>query len=345
MINVAVLGASGYGGSEVLRILARHPHVKINYIGAKANANATLSSIFPYFEGIFDGILQDKDMLEVARNNDCIIAATPHNFLAHSLSSEVIEECVLIDLSADFRLKNRADYEEYYGFKHTNALLENSVYGLCELYRDDIKNANLIANPGCYPTASTFCIAPMLHYGIIDTKSIIIDAKSGISGAGRSSNVANLFCEVAENIRPYGLIKHRHVAEIEQNLGNIAKESIQVTFTPHVVPMSRGILAVAYASVKESVTQKDIDRFYKEFYKDSFFVHLLENGKPLETKWVSGSNFVKVSAKLDERNNRVIMMCVIDNLIKGAAGASVQNLNIRFGLDEKIGLDSIGIFP
>lgn len=351
MLKVAILGVGGYGGSEALRILHQHKNVVITHFGANTQVGVSVSQSFGQFQGIFDNAMQRSDLLEIAENNDCIIAATPHEFLAKILTNEVVSKAVVIDLSADFRLKNAKKYQEYYHFTHPNpALLQKSVYGLCELNREHIYNANLIANPGCYPTCSTFCILPLLQRDIIQYSSIIIDAKSGVSGAGRSTKLENSFCEVHENIKAYGLIKHRHVAEIEQNLCLFSHglEDISITFTPHLVPMNRGILITAYASLSErysNITQADIDSIYEEFCADKYFVRYLEGGIAPQTRWVRGSNYVDISACLDMRNRRVIMMGAIDNLVKGAAGSAVQNLNIRFGFPENTALENIAIFP
>lgn len=349
MLKVALLGTSGYSGSEVLRILHKHKHVKLNYFGGNTQAGQSVSSSLGHTKGVFDDIMQNLTLEEIAKENDCIITATPHEFLVKMLSDEILKQCVVIDLSADFRLKNAQKYQEYYNFTHSNPhLLQDSVYGLSEFYANEIAKAQLIANPGCYPTCSTLCIAPLLKQGMIETQSIIIDAKSGVSGAGRSTKLDNLFCEVHENIKPYGLIKHRHIAEIEQNLSEIANTDITISFTPHLIPMNRGILITAYATIKEAyknITQKDLDSLYTEFYQDKFFIRVLEGGMPPQTRWVKGSNFADISVCLDSRNRRVIMMGAIDNLIKGAAGQAVQNLNLRFGFDEKEALEDLALFP
>ncbi|RDU59789.1 N-acetyl-gamma-glutamyl-phosphate reductase [Helicobacter sp. MIT 14-3879] len=361
MIKVAILGVSGYGGSEVLRILNTHNDVTINHFGANTQAGIPISQSLGQFYGIFNNIMQQSDLVEIARESDCIITATPHKFLAEILTKEIVKQSVIIDLSADFRLKNPKKYEEYYHFTHPNPeLLQDSVYGLCEINKSAITHANLIANPGCYPTCSTLCILPLLQRGIIEDSSIIIDAKSGVSGAGRSAKLENLFCEVHDNIKAYGLIKHRHVAEIEQNLGLFSQlqphhsssnkdyKDIHITFTPHLIPMNRGILVTAYANLSASyinITQADIDSVYEEFCENKIFVRHLKGGIAPQTRWVKGSNFVDISACLDSRNKRVIMMGAIDNLIKGAAGAAIQNLNLRFGFKESQALEDIALFP
>lgn len=352
MVKVAILGVSGYGGSEVLRLLSRHDGVVVSHLGAGKAAGLALSQSLGHFYGIRDGILGQADLLDLASSNDCIIAATPHDYLASLLTKEVLDKAVVIDLSADFRLKNPAKYEEYYNFKHPNpALLEDSVYGLCELNRESIRAASLIANPGCYPTCSTLCVLPLLSKGVIDGSSLIIDAKSGVSGAGRGSKLDSHFCEVHENVRAYGLINHRHVAEIEQNLiafGGVSARDLGFTFTPHVVPMSRGILVTAYAklsSAYRSISPADLDSIYEEFCASKPFLRYLPGGLPPQTRWVRGSNFVDISVCLDSKNGRVVMMGALDNLVKGAAGAAIQNLNLRFGFEETRALEAIALFP
>ena len=349
MIKVAVLGTSGYGGAEILRILNAHDEVKLNYFGANTQSGQRIDKSLGHFYKHFDSIMDNKDLESVCEENDCILAATPHDFLAKILTKDMLKKCVIIDLSADFRLKNAKKYEEYYNFTHPNiSLLQDSVYGLSELYRDSIKEANLIANPGCYPTCSTLCIAPFLKHGIIDKKSIIIDAKSGVSGAGRSTKLDNLFCEVHENVKAYGLINHRHTAEIEQNLSIISNSKIILSFTPHLIPMNRGILITAYAQLEskyESITEKELQEILTNFYANSYFIRVLEYGVAPQTRWVKGSNFVDVSVCLDKRNKRLIMMGALDNLVKGAAGQAIQNLNIRFGFIEHKALGQLPLFP
>lgn len=348
MIKVAVLGTSGYGGAELLRILKAHDGVNLNYFGAYTQAGLRVDKSFGHFYGHFDSVMGDLPLHEICAENDCILAATPHDFLAKILTKDMLKKCVMIDLSADFRLKNPKKYEEYYNFTHPSPeLLKDSIYGLSELYEKDIRNANLIANPGCYPTCSTLCISPLLANGIIDAKSIIIDAKSGVSGAGRSAKLENLFCEVHENVKAYGLLNHRHTAEIEQNLSVVANQDIHLSFTPHLVPMNRGILITAYANLShkyETITEQEIWSIYEEFYKDCYFIRLLEGTAP-QTRWVKGSNFVDIGVRLDKRNKRLIMMGVLDNLVKGAAGQAIQNLNIRFGFKSNKALEQLPLFP
>ena len=244
------------------------------------------------------------------------------------------------------QIKDVATYEKWYGIKHQSPqFIEEAVYGLCEINRDKVKGARIIANPGCYTTCSILSIYPMVKEGLIDPKSIIVDAKSGTSGAGRGAKVPNLFCEVNENIKAYGVTTHRHTPEIEEQLSYAAGEEVMINFTPHLVPMQRGILVTAYANLKKPVSYEEVKAAYDKYYGDEFFIRVLNKDETPETRWVEGSNFVDVGFKIDERTNRIVMMGALDNLIKGAAGQAVQNMNILFGLKETEGLEQVPMFP
>ena len=263
-----------------------------------------------------------------------------------SVSEEILSRCKIIDLSADFRIKDVKTYEEWYHLKHPAAqYLPEAVYGLCEINREQVKQARLVANPGCYPTCSTLSIYPLLKEGLIDGNTVIIDAKSGTSGAGRGAKVDNLYCEVNENIKAYGVATHRHTPEIEEQLGYAAGYPVTINFTPHLVPMNRGILVTAYASLKKQATEEEIRDIYHHYYDKEQFVRVLDPEFCPQTKWVEGSNYVDVNVKLDPRTGRVIMMGAMDNLVKGAAGQAVQNMNLMFGLEENTGLCQVPMFP
>ena len=252
----------------------------------------------------------------------------------------------IIDLSADYRIKDVSVYEKWYGIEHKSPeFIPEAVYGLCEVNREDVKKARLIANPGCYTTCSILTIYPLAKEGLIDMGSIVIDAKSGTSGAGRGAKVDNLYCEVNESIKAYGVTSHRHTPEIEEQLSYASGEDVILSFTPHLVPMNRGILVTAYANLKEHVTQEQIRAAYEKYYKDEKFVRLLNEDVCPQTRWVKGSNYVDVNFKVDQRCNRVVMMGAIDNLVKGAAGQAVQNMNLLFGLKESEGLELVPMFP
>ena len=266
--------------------------------------------------------------------------------LFRSVSEDILSKVKIIDLSADFRIKDVNRYEEWYGIKHQSPeFIDEAVYGLCEINREDIKKARLIANPGCYPTCSTLSIYPMAKEGLIEMNSVIIDAKSGTSGAGRGAKVNNLYCEVNENIKAYGVATHRHTPEIEDQLSYASGEEVLLNFTPHLIPMNRGILVTAYATLKKDVSYEEVKAIYDSYYKDEKFVRVLDKDVCPETRWVEGSNYVDVNFKIDKRTNRIIMMGAMDNLVKGAAGQAVQNMNLMFGLKETEGLELVPMFP
>ena len=262
------------------------------------------------------------------------------------ISEAILADTKIVDLSADFRIKDVATYEKWYGIQHKSPqFIEEAVYGLCEINREDVKGARLVANPGCYTTCSILTAYPLAKEGLIDMNTLIIDAKSGTSGAGRGAKVGNLYCEVNENIKAYGVASHRHTPEIEEQLGYAAKEDVRISFTPHLVPMNRGILATEYATLTKQATYEDIKAVYDKYYKEEKFIRVLEEGVCPETKWVEGSNYVDINFKIDPRTNRIIMMGAIDNLVKGAAGQAVQNMNLMFGLPESEGLELVPMFP
>lgn len=345
MIKVSVLGATGYAGVELVRLLCSHKEVEITNLVSKSFAGKKLSEIYPNFSGVLDIELADLDIKKVVKESDVVFTALPHG-----ASKEVIPELFksqvkVIDLSGDFRYDDIKVYEKWYGEPHSSPeVLEESVYGLCELHREKIKNASLIGNPGCYTTCSILGAAPLLKNNIIDEDSIIIDAKSGVTGAGRSTNLDYSFCECTENMKAYKIATHRHTSEIEQELSKFASKDIMVSFTPHLVPLKRGILATIYANLTKDVTDEEIYEFYKEFYKGEQFVRIYEPGKLPETNHVAGSNFVDIGFKVDKRLKRVIVTSAIDNIVKGAAGQAVQNMNIMFGFNENEGLANPGFY-
>ena len=302
------------------------------------------------FEIVEDTCLDDN-MEELASKVDVIFTATPQGFLAGVLTEEILSRVKIIDLSADFRIKDVKTYEKWYKIEHRSPqFIEEAVYGLCELNRDKIKGARLIANPGCYTTCSILTAYPLVKEGLIDPDTLIIDAKSGTSGAGRGAKLPNLFCEVNENMKAYGVTNHRHTPEIEEQLGYAAGKEIMVNFTPHLVPMNRGILATEYATLNKKAdgtlpTYEEVKAVYDKYYKNEKFVRVLEKDICPETKWVEGSNYVDVNFKIDERTGRIVMMGALDNLVKGAAGQAVQNMNLLFGFDEAEGLNLVPMFP
>ena len=295
---------------------------------------------------IVDAVCMDDNMEELANQVDVIFTATPQGLCASLVNEDILSKVKIIDLSADFRIKDVRVYEKWYGIEHKSPqFIPEAVYGLCEINREDVKKARLVANPGCYTTCSILTAYPLAKEGIIDMSTLIIDAKSGTSGAGRGAKVQNLFCEVNENMKAYGVATHRHTPEIEEQLGYAAGEKVVLNFTPHLVPMNRGILATEYASLKKDVTYEEVKAIYDKYYADEKFVRVLEKDVCPETKWVEGSNYVDVNFKIDERTGRIIMMGAMDNLVKGAAGQAVQNMNLMFGLKESEGLEFVPMFP
>lgn len=300
---------------------------------------------------IVDDVCLDDNMDELASQVDVIFTATPQGFLAGVLTEDILNKVKIIDLSADFRIKDVSVYEKWYKIEHKSPqFIEEAVYGLCEINRDKVKGARLIANPGCYTTCSILTAYPLVKEGLIDPNTLIIDAKSGTSGAGRGAKLPNLFCEVNENMKAYGVTNHRHTPEIEEQLGYAAGKEIVVNFTPHLVPMNRGILATEYAALVKKAdgslsSYEEVKAVYDKYYGKEKFVRVLEKDVCPETKWVEGSNYVDVNFKIDERTGRIVMMGALDNLVKGAAGQAVQNMNLLFGFDEAEGLNMVPMFP
>lgn len=351
MIKVGIIGATGYAGGELVRLLLGHKDVEIKWYGSKSYIDRKYCEVYQNMFQLVEDTCLDDNMEELAKQVDVIFTATPQGFCASLIKEEILSKVKVIDLSADFRIKDVNTYEEWYGIKHpTKEFIAEAVYGLCEINREQIKKARLIANPGCYPTCSTLSIYPLIKEGLIKEETIIIDAKSGTSGAGRGAKVNNLYCEVNENIKAYGVATHRHTPEIEEQLGYAAGKEIFLNFTPHLVPMNRGILITAYASLKEKAdgtlpTYEELKAVYDKYYAKEKFVRVLEKDVCPETKWVEGSNYVDVNFKIDCRTKRVIMMGAMDNLVKGAAGQAVQNMNLLFGLEEAEGLNLVPMFP
>lgn len=346
MIKVGIIGATGYAGSELVRILRGHKDVEIKWYGSRSYIDKKYASIYQNFFQLVDATCMDDNMEALADQVDVIFTATPQGLCASLVNEEILSKVKIIDLSADFRIKDVKVYEEWYKLEHKSPqFIEEAVYGLCEINREDVKKARLVANPGCYTTCSILTCYPLVKEGIIDPNTIIVDAKSGTSGAGRGAKVDNLFCEVNENMKAYGVATHRHTPEIEEQLGYACGEKITINFTPHLVPMNRGILATAYASLKKDVTYEEVKAIYDKYYADEKFVRVLEKDVCPQTKWVEGSNYVDVNFKIDPRTNRIIMMGAIDNLVKGAAGQAVQNMNLMFGLKESEGLELVPMFP
>jgi len=346
MIKAGIIGATGYAGGEIVRLLMGHKDVEIVWYGSRSYVGKKYADVFANMFQIVDDKCLDDNMEELASQVDVIFTATPQGLCASLITEEILSKVKVIDLSADFRIKDVSVYEEWYKLEHKSPqFIEEAVYGLCEINREKIKEARLIANPGCYPTCSTLAIYPLVKERLIDPSTIIIDAKSGTSGAGRGAKVDNLYCEVNENIKAYGVAGHRHTPEIEEQLSYAAGEPVVLNFTPHLVPMNRGILITAYASLCRDVSYEEVKAAYDKYYANEYFVRVLDKDVCPQTKWVEGSNFVDVNFKIDPRTKRVIMMGAMDNLVKGAAGQAIQNMNLMFGLKENEGLAIVPMFP
>ena len=351
MIKAGIIGATGYAGGELVRLLLQHKEVEIKWYGSRSYIDQKYASVYGNMFQLVEDTCLDDNMEELAKQVDVIFTATPQGFCASVINDSILNRTKIIDLSADFRIKDVSVYEKWYGITHkAPQYIKEAVYGLCEINREKTKGARLVANPGCYTTCSILTAYPLVKEGLIDPQTLIIDAKSGTSGAGRGAKVNNLYCEVNENIKAYGVATHRHTPEIEEQLGYAAGKEILVNFTPHLVPMNRGILVTEYATLTKKAdgslpTYEEIKAVYDKYYADEYFVRVLEKNVCPETKWVEGSNFVDVNLKIDERTGRIIMMGALDNIVKGAAGQAVQNMNLMFGLDEKEGLELVPMFP
>lgn len=346
MIKVGILGSTGYAGSELLRILTNHPDVKIEMISSKTYEGKKYGDVFENFRHQEDLVLEEDNIEKMADCCDVVFIALPHGLSSSRVNENILSRTKVIDIGADFRIKNIDVYEKWYETKHDGEdILKKSVYGLCEIHREQIKKTNLIANPGCYTTASILALYPLLKEDIIDEKSIIIDAKSGVSGAGRGVNIGVHYNETNENIKAYKIASHRHTPEIEEQLSLAANKKINVLFTPHLTPMNRGILATCYSTPKKDIKYEDIEFLYKKYYGDEYFIRLCKRNVYPETKWVKSSNFCDIGFGVDNRTGKIIVISAIDNLFKGAAGQAVQNMNLLFGIDEKKGIDYIPAFP
>lgn len=352
MIKAGIIGATGYAGAELARILTNHREAEIVWYGSRSYIDQKYSQVYGNMFRLAEDVCRDDNLEELAEQADVIFTATPQGFLAGVLNEALLSKVKIVDLSADYRIKDVAVYEKWYGIEHKSPrFIEEAVYGLCEINRGQITpRTRLVANPGCYTTCSILTAYPLVREGLIDAGTLIIDAKSGVSGAGRGAKVQNLFCEVNENIKAYGVASHRHTPEIEAQLGLAAGHQVLLNFTPHLVPMNRGILVTEYASLKPGPDGKlpdyeEIRAVYEKYYGGEKFIRLLEKGVCPETRWVEGSNYVDINFVIDRRTGRIIMMGALDNLVKGAAGQAVQNMNLLFGLPESEGLELVPCFP
>lgn len=344
MIKAGIIGATGYAGQQLASLLVNHPEAEIKFVSSNSYAGQLFSDIYPQFYNILDMPLLSTEEAKAAMSDvDVVFTALP-NGLVFELAQLALEKGIkIIDFSADFRLDDPDVYEEWYKTEHTaKDLISKQVYGLAELWRDKIKGADLIANPGCYTTASILAISALLREdGLVDADHIIIDAKSGITGSGRKKDLSLLYAEAGESVKAYGIAHHRHTPEIEQELSKVAGKEIQVQFTPHLMPMKRGILATIYVDLKKDVTEDDLYAVYEKYYGDENFIRIRRG--MCETRFVVGTNFCDISVRVDQRTHRAIITSCIDNMVKGAAGQAVQNMNVAFGLEETAGLKTMNI--
>lgn len=345
MKKVGIIGATGYVGIEIVRILQNHPDIQVSSVVSHSFVGKKISDVYPNLRKVFDMECEEFDIDKIAEKAEIFITALPHG-----ISKEVIPKLVekgkrIIDHSGDFRYKSVEVYEKWYNTTHGMPhLLDISVYGLPELHREEIKTAQIVGNPGCYPTCSILGLAPLLKNRLVDTKNIIIDAASGVTGAGRNTDLPYQFCERTESFKAYKVSTHRHTSEIEQEISLLAGEDIVVSFTPHLVPMKRGMLCTIYANLACEKEASELIALYRDYYKDEYFVRILDEGELPETKNVAGSNYIDIGLVVDKRLNRVIVLSALDNLGKGAAGQAIQDLNLMFGLPEIRGLITPGFY-
>ncbi len=345
MTRVGVVGATGYTGVDLIRLLLRHPKIEITTLTAERNVGQPIWKLFPSLLKETNLVCQPLEVKSLAQACDFVFTALPHQAAMQVVPGLLQKGLKVVDLSADFRLVDPLVYEEWYE-KHTAPdLLKTVVYGIPELHRQEIKKASLVANPGCYPTSIILALAPALHHKLIEPRTIIADSKSGVSGAGRSAVLSSMFAEVSENFKAYKVAEHRHTPEIEQELSRQAGEKITLTFTPHLVPMKRGILSTVYATLQRSMTEKEILDLYSRFYTEEPFIRLRPPDLLPSTADVWGSNYCDIGVKIDQRNNRLILLSAIDNLVKGASGQAIQNMNLMLGFDESLGLDIVPLYP
>ncbi|MCR4426596.1 MAG: N-acetyl-gamma-glutamyl-phosphate reductase [Firmicutes bacterium] len=346
VVKVGIVGASGYTGGELVRILARHPGVELVCVSSRTYAGRSIGDVFPSLFGRVDLVCRDLDPGEVAVRCDVVFTAVPHGAAMSIAAAVRAAGTRMIDLGADHRFRSAGVYEQWYGLKHEHPeLLDESVYGISELNREKIRQAWLVGNPGCYPTTVLLGLAPLVKSGLADISGIVIDSKSGVSGAGRKPGPVYHYPECNDNMRAYGVAGHRHTPEIEQGLSDLAGQEVTVTFTPHLIPLTRGMLSTMYVHVTRNTTTDELTHLYEDFYKGEHFVRVLPSDRLPETKAVAGSNFCDISVRVDVRTGRAIVVSAIDNLVKGASGQAVQNMNIMLGMDEDLGLDQLPIYP
>ncbi|MDO8886345.1 N-acetyl-gamma-glutamyl-phosphate reductase [Candidatus Oleimmundimicrobium sp.] len=347
MINVGIIGASGYTGAELLRLLTNHSEVKISYVTANKYAGQKVSALYPNFYGICDLMFEKFDSDIAKKKAEVFFVALPHGTSMNVVPELLGENRKVIDLSGDFRFPKKDVYESWYKMPHKHPeLLGSAVYGLCEINREKIKGSDFISNPGCFPTGSILAVAPLLKEEIISESDIIIDALTGVSGAGRSANKETHYCSCDENVNSYKVGgTHQHIPETEQEMSKISNKEVKLTFTPHLASFSRGIYSTIYCKLKKDISTEELLKTYNDFYKNHYFIKILPKGVYPEIKSVAGSNFCQIGLEVDERTGRVIVISAIDNLVKGASGQAIQNMNLMCGFDEKEGLKAVGLVP
>ncbi|ATW27235.1 N-acetyl-gamma-glutamyl-phosphate reductase [Candidatus Formimonas warabiya] len=346
MVKVSIIGATGYAGVELVRLLALHSEVELMFLTSQTYSGQKIQDVYPHLRGFVDKELREQNIEEIAEGSDLVFLALPHGH-AVAVAEKVLKMGKkVIDLGADLRFRDTKTYEAWYKVSHENPVLSrDAVYGLPEINRNRIKEAQAVGNPGCYPTSAVLALYPLIRQNIVDVKTIIIDSKSGVSGAGRGLVLGSLYPECAESVKAYNVGKHRHTPEIEQILSELAGTDVTVSFTPHLIPMTRGILSTVYAGLTCAAKDIDIEGLYRTCYRDEYFVRVQPKGVWPQTKWVTGTNFCDIGVDIDARTNRVVVTAVIDNLVKGAAGQAVQNMNLMFGIPEKTGLDLVPLYP
>ena len=344
MIKVGIIGATGYAGSELVRLITQHPKAELVTMTSQSYAGQEYKEVYSNYSHL-DYVCEEEHIEEMAEKCDVIFLALPHGVASKKINADILSKTKIIDLGADFRIQDVDVYEKWYTTHYSKDILPEAVYGLCEINRDKIKGKRIVANPGCYTSCSILSLYPLVKEGMIDLSSIIIDAKSGATGAGRGLSLGNHYCELNESVKAYKVASHRHTPEIEEQLSIAAGQDIVLNFTPHLIPMDRGILATCYATLNKKYTYDDIRKAYEKHYCNEHFIRLTKEGVFPETKWVKGSNFVDIGFTVDERTNRVIVIGALDNLFKGAAGQAVQNMNIIMGIEETTGIDYVPIFP
>jgi N-acetyl-gamma-glutamyl-phosphate reductase len=346
MVKVAICGGSGYTGAELLRILAQHPRVQVTAVTSERSAGKRVTDVFPHLFKYSSLIYEQMDTARLLAKADVFFLALPHAESQEAVEYFFSRGKKVIDLSADFRLSDPAVYEKWYKTEHHfQATLKKAVYGLPELYRKAIKRSKLVANPGCYPTSAILALYPAVRDGLIDNDTIIVDSKSGVSGAGRKADISISFCEVNEGFKAYGVGVHRHTPEIEQELSQIAGRSVMIDFTPHLLPIDRCIVTTAYAQLKKKMSTGDMVNHYRRRYAKETFVRVLDEGLYPNAKHVRGTNYCLIGLKVNERTNTLVMNSTIDNLVKGASGQAVQNMNIMLGFEENAALEGLGLCP